>query len=70
MKNIINIIKVNFKDILLFQGIIIVVTVIWQLLELIFYKEVMPDHIDSVVAIILSTSIYTNVMLYRETKKK
>lgn len=70
MKNIINIIKINFKDILLFQCIIIVVTVIWQLLELIFYKEVKPDHIDSVVAIILSISIYTNVMFYKNIKKK
>lgn len=65
-----NIIKMNFKDLLLFYAIALSVTIFWQLLELLLYKEIKPDHIDSVIAIILSVSIYINIAFYRKMKSK
>ena len=44
-KDVKNIIKMNFKDLLLFYAIVLSVTIFWQLLELLLYKEIKPDHI-------------------------
>ena len=51
---------VIFRDSILFSGIIIVITVLWQLLELFAYGEIRPSGIDTMIAILLGISVYTN----------
>lgn len=50
-----------FGDSILFAGIIIAITVLWQLLELLVYGEVRPSEVDTVIAMILGISIYINI---------
>ena len=49
-----------FGDTFIFTGIAILVTVLWQLLELVFYGEIKPNEVDTIIALFLTISIYTN----------
>ena len=50
-----------FGDSMLFSGIIIAITVLWQLLELLAYGEVRPSEVDTIIAILLGISLYINL---------
>ena len=50
-----------FGDSMLFSGIIIVITVLWQLLELLAYGEVRPSEVDTIIAMLLGISLYINL---------
>lgn len=50
-----------FGDSILFTGIIIAITVLWQLLELVVYGEVRPSEVDTVIAMIFGISVYINL---------
>ena len=41
--------------------ILIVISLLWALLEIIFDGAIVPSHADTVIAIILSVSIWMNV---------
>ena len=45
----------------MFAGIIIAITVLWQLLELLAYGEVRPSEVDTVIAMIFGISVYINL---------
>ena len=50
-----------FGDSMLFTGIIIAITVLWQLLELLAYGEIRPSEVDTIIAILLGISLYINL---------
>ena len=50
-----------FGDSMLFSGIIIAITVLWQLLELLAYGEVRPSEVDTIIAMLLGISLYLNL---------
>ena len=50
-----------FGDSILFAGIIIAITVLWQLLELLAYGEIRPSEVDAIIAILLGISLYINL---------
>ena len=50
-----------FGDSMLFSGIIIAITVLWQLLELLAYGEVRPSEVDTIIAMLLGISLYINL---------
>ena len=50
-----------FGDSMLFSGIIIAITVLWQLLELLAYGEIRPSGVDTIIAILLGISLYINL---------
>ena len=50
-----------FGDSMLFSGIIIAITVLWQLLELLAYGEIRPSEVDAIIAILLGISLYINL---------
>ena len=50
-----------FGDSMLFSGIVIVITVLWQLLELLAYGEVRPSEVDRIIAMLLGVSVYINL---------
>ena len=50
-----------FGDSMLFSGIIIAITVLWQLLELLAYGEIRPSEVDTIIAILLGMSLYINL---------
>ena len=50
-----------FGDSILFAGIIIAITVLWQLLELVVYGEVRPNEVDTIIAMIFGISVYINI---------
>ena len=50
-----------FGDSLLFAGITIAITVLWQLLELLAYGEVRPSEVDTVIAMLFGISVYINL---------
>ena len=50
-----------FGDSILFAGIVIVITVLWQLLELLAYGEVRPSEVDTIIAMLLGISLYINL---------
>ena len=50
-----------FGDSMLFSGIIIAITVLWQLLELLAYGELRPSKVDTIIAILLGISLYINL---------
>ena len=50
-----------FGDSLLFAGIIIAITVLWQLLELLAYGEIRPSEVDTIIAMLLGISLYINL---------
>ena len=50
-----------FGDSMLFSGIIIAITVLWQLLELLAYGEIRPSEVDTIIAMLLGMSLYINL---------
>ena len=50
-----------FGDSMLFSGIIIAITVLWQLLELLAYGEIRPSEVDTIIAMLLGISLYVNL---------
>jgi hypothetical protein len=50
-----------FGDSMLFAGIIIAITVLWQLLELLAYGEIRPSEVDTIIAMLLGISLYINL---------
>ena len=50
-----------FGDSMLFSGIVIVITVLWQLLELLAYGEIRPSEVDTIIAMLLGISLYINL---------
>lgn len=49
------------NDILIYTGIMSIITALWQLAELKIYGHTMPSNIDSIVALILTTSLFFNI---------
>lgn len=54
-----------FRDSMLFSGITIAITVLWQLLELFVYGEIRPSEVDTIIALLLGMSVYTNLKIFR-----
>lgn len=50
-----------FGDSILFAGVIIAITVLWQLLELLAYGEIRPNEVDTIIAMLLGISLYVNL---------
>ena len=50
-----------FGDSILFAGVIIAITVLWQLLELLAYGEIRPNEVDTIIAMLLGVSLYINL---------
>ena len=46
-----------FGDSILFVGIIIAITVLWQLLELAAYGEIRPSEVDTVIAMLFGIAV-------------
>lgn len=53
--------KEILRDSILFAGITIAITVLWQLLELFVYGEIRPSEVDTIIALLLGISLYTNL---------
>lgn len=54
-----------FRDSMLFSGITIAITVLWQLLELLAYGEIRPSEVDTIIAMLLGISLYINLKIFR-----
>lgn len=50
-----------FGDSILFAGIVIVIAVLWQLLEILAYGEIRPSEVDTIIAMLLGISVYINL---------
>ena len=50
-----------FGDSMLFSGVIVAITVLWQLLELLAYGEIRPSEVDTIIAMLLGISLYINL---------
>ena len=50
-----------FRDSMLFSGITIAITVLWQLLELLAYGEIRPSEVDTIIAMLLGISLCINL---------
>ena len=50
-----------FGDSILFAGVIIAITVLWQLLELLAYGEIRPSEVDTIIAMLLGISLCINL---------
>ena len=57
--------KEILRDSILFTGITIAITVLWQLLELFVYGEIRPSEVDTIIALLLGISLYTNLKIFR-----
>ena len=57
--------KEILRDSILFAGITIAITVLWQLLELFVYGEIRPSEVDTIIALLLGMSLYTNLKIFR-----
>ena len=57
--------KEILRDSILFAGITIAITVLWQLLELFAYGEIRPSEVDTIIALLLGISLYTNLKIFR-----
>ena len=53
--------KEILRDSILFTGITIAITVLWQLLELFVYGEIRPSEVDTIIALLLGISLYINL---------
>lgn len=60
MKFSINKLLITLNEILVMCGIATLVTLLWQALELVILKEIVPNDVDTIIAIILSVSLYGN----------
>ena len=57
--------KEILRDSILFAGITIAITVLWQLSELFVYGEIRPSEVDTIIALLLGISLYTNLKIFR-----
>ena len=57
--------KEILRDSILFAGITIAITVLWQLLELFVYGEIRPSKVDTIIALLLGISLYTILKIFR-----
>ena len=57
--------KEILRDSILFAGITIAIIVLWQLLELFVYGEIRPSEVDTIIALLLGISLYTNLKIFR-----
>ena len=57
--------KEILRDSILFASITIAITVLWQLLELLAYGEIRPSEVDTIIAMLLGISLYTNLKIFR-----
>ena len=53
--------KEILRDSILFAGITIAITVLWQLLELLAYGEIRPSEVDTIIAMLLGISLCINL---------
>ena len=53
--------KEILRDSILFAGITIAITVLWQLLELLAYGEIRPSEVETIIAMLLGISLYINL---------
>lgn len=51
---------ITLNEILVFCEIATLVTLSWQLLELVILKEIVPNNVDTIIAFILTLSLYGN----------
>ena len=58
------------RECLIFVYIGVLVTLAWQGLELYILGEIVARDVDTVVALILTTSLYFNLKFYSQHKKK
>ena len=56
--------KEILRDSILFAGITIAITVLWQLLELFVYGEIRPSEVDTIIAMLLGVSLYINLKTF------
>lgn len=54
------------RECLIFMGIGLAVTLGWQLIELYMIGEIVARDVDTVVALILTTSLYCNWKFYSQ----
>lgn len=57
-------IKEWIYNILIFAGLIALITAAWQLAELKVYGYTIPSNIDSVITLILANSLFFNLKFY------
>lgn len=50
-----------FGDSILFAGITIAITALWQLLEVLAYGEIRPSEVDTIIAMLFGISVYINL---------
>jgi len=55
-------------DALTFLGILLLVTVVWQVIEIIAFGAIKPNGIDTIIGIILSLSLYGNLRHWFNSK--
>lgn len=56
----------SIKRYLIMLGIIYLVSLLWQTLELVIYGEVTPRRVDNIIGIILAISLYNNFKNWME----
>jgi hypothetical protein len=60
--------KKAVMEYLMLMAIMFIINTIWQGLELLTIGKLEPSLADTVIAVILTISIYTNIHLYPRTK--
>lgn len=64
------VISFSIKDVFLLMLIGLMITNVWQCLEWIMYQEVRGSAIDTIVALVLTYSIFLNIKLRKIRKKQ
>lgn len=60
--------RLNLDELLMIFFSILLVTVLWQWLEIITLKEIVENKVDTIIAIVLGWSLYTNLKFYIKSK--
>lgn len=63
-----NIIRNIISSILIYVGIMTLVVLFWQLLELAMIGKVNPNRVDSIIGTILTISLYENFQAWAKRK--
>lgn len=61
--------RVPLKDYIVFTGIYLAIAGIWYLYEWIVFGELQKNAFDTVIALVLSVSLYFNYLMMRTQKK-
>ena len=48
------------------SGILLIITLAWQTLEIMYYGENKPNQIDGIIAIVLTYSLYCNLKIWNK----